>query len=527
MLLTELLQLPRLELRIAWGREHLDRQIRRVYTTELLHSGAYLRGGELVLSSTLWWHGPEDSETFVSEMVDGGAVALAAGTAMIGAIPSDLVDACARHDLVLLHVPDHVSFGTITEAVTEHNHAERDAGLDRLFSLRRELANRITEQGLDGALDLAAEELGITTWLTDFAGRPRSGTCPLTSTARLEISDWAMSAPATATHRRVDGESFSLIPVDDRPSWVQSRAYLACAGDLRRWPAQSRAVIDELRHYAAVEIAREEADRGPRRAFLARVAAELLRPEPSLTTVEALMTAAELSPDQAHRVIAASTDDPRNGPAMPLALLTSAADLLAITPTVIEFTGDAFAIVSDRHGAPTSQQWRVQIQAAAQRITRGPIQLRVGIGGTHPGADGLCNSWSEANHALSIARGSGNQTVGIGAIEDVDTIDVVLTSVPGHIQDVFRRTVLGPICDYDATHGSHLLKTLEAALTSDCGTTELAARQHLHPNTLRYRLRRVEELTGRDLAHWQDRLEVLVALRIHVSSRHGGEDLLS
>ncbi|PLW71130.1 hypothetical protein C0036_19460 [Streptomyces sp. DJ] len=59
------------------------------------------------------------------------------------------------------------------------------------------------------------------------------------------------------------------------------------------------------------------------------------------------------------------------------------------------------------------------------------------------------------------------------------------------------RAVLGPLLDLPADDRSALLGTLDAWL--DCGGSarETGRRLYCHPNTVRYRLRRVEALTGR------------------------------
>ena len=44
--------------------------------------------------------------------------------------------------------------------------------------------------------------------------------------------------------------------------------------------------------------------------------------------------------------------------------------------------------------------------------------------------------------------------------------------------------------------------------------TEVADMLHLHVNTLRYRVGRIEQLTGRDLARLEDKLDFFLALRM-------------
>ena len=47
-----------------------------------------------------------------------------------------------------------------------------------------------------------------------------------------------------------------------------------------------------------------------------------------------------------------------------------------------------------------------------------------------------------------------------------------------------------------------------------CRWRATAAALHIHHNTLRYRLKRVEELTGRDLSLVADRLDMQIALLV-------------
>lgn len=75
------------------------------------------------------------------------------------------------------------------------------------------------------------------------------------------------------------------------------------------------------------------------------------------------------------------------------------------------------------------------------------------------------------------------------------------------------ETVLGPVLAYDAAHGGQLLPSVRAWLAHDRRTRAAAAALHVHPNTLGYRVRRFEELSGRSLQSTADLAEVWLALQ--------------
>ncbi len=70
----------------------------------------------------------------------------------------------------------------------------------------------------------------------------------------------------------------------------------------------------------------------------------------------------------------------------------------------------------------------------------------------------------------------------------------LLAGRPGARPEDVVRTVLGPLADADH---AHLLQGLGAYLSAG-SATDAAALLHVHPQTLRYRLRRVAAVTGRD-----------------------------
>jgi len=77
----------------------------------------------------------------------------------------------------------------------------------------------------------------------------------------------------------------------------------------------------------------------------------------------------------------------------------------------------------------------------------------------------------------------------------------------------YSRRHLGPLIEHDAARKGALVATLRAYL--ETGEQQHAAKRlRVHPNTLRYRLDRIREITGLDLEDPETRLNLSVALRV-------------
>lgn len=94
---------------------------------------------------------------------------------------------------------------------------------------------------------------------------------------------------------------------------------------------------------------------------------------------------------------------------------------------------------------------------------------------------------------------------------DAQPLPVLLATAPLQ-SEALARSVLGKVLDLPEEDRRMLIQTARVWLACAGSTSTAAKELHLHRNTVRYRLRRVEQLTGRDLAHPASTAEVYVAL---------------
>ena len=121
-----------------------------------------------------------------------------------------------------------------------------------------------------------------------------------------------------------------------------------------------------------------------------------------------------------------------------------------------------------------------------------------------------------AVEALDVTVQEQSKALTIGARDGgpgVDSHERLLASVPTPVLRSFTERLLGPLADYDARHNADLLPTLRSFLACDGSWSACATRMYVHVNTVRYRIGRIEALTGRDLSALADRVDFFLALR--------------
>jgi purine catabolism regulator len=146
---------------------------------------------------------------------------------------------------------------------------------------------------------------------------------------------------------------------------------------------------------------------------------------------------------------------------------------------------------------------------AASIGERTGAELRIGAGSAVDPVD-VGRSLREARYALQVCRLEGWPQAGFA---DLGTYRLLLSMTEPDALRAFADSTLDPLDAYDRDHGGELVISLRAFLEHNARWETAAAQLFVHRHTLRYRMRKVEELTGRDLNSSFDRMEFWLALR--------------
>ena len=496
-----LLEIPELRLRLRSGATLLDREVSRIYGTELPDPSRYLSAGELVLTGLLWWRDEDDAEPFVSALADAGATALAASGADTDGIPTELVRACERHRIPLLEVPPDLSFAVITERVVLALAGDRE---DSPGARKRLLSAATEHASLPELLRHGAAELDAPCWVLSATGRivASGGPEPLDATS-------AARAFVEAGGRTVVQDGLTSLPLGDRSPlpWL-----LVVGGDRADRPPARAAVAEELASLVALDRSRSEQIRG----VTDRLAAPLLRLVGGAALSEGELSgglgATGLTTDTALRVLLLRAPEPVRGVGVQLLV-----ELLAEHPGrsfVGELTqqGDQACALVEADEWP--QDWAETATAAlsaVEPLLRGG-QVLVGIGGPATIA-GLRGASEEARHALALAA-RGTDRIAVVSGEQIGTHQLLLAGVADELRHSVRRRTLGPLLAYDEAQQGDLVRTVRVFLECSGSPGAAAKALHVHVNTLRYRITRASELLGKDLTDFPTQVDVYLALCI-------------
>lgn len=158
------------------------------------------------------------------------------------------------------------------------------------------------------------------------------------------------------------------------------------------------------------------------------------------------------------------------------------------------------------------RRFATEISASLERSAG--LDISVGIGPVADGLDQVPGARHWADRVLHALAAEGSER----SVADVDDVRSVVTLVELAARDAGELDMIpGPvdaICAYDAEHGTPYAETLLAFLDAFGDASKAAVELSIHENTLRYRIRRLQELFSITLSDPDERLVAWLRLRI-------------
>jgi len=501
--IRDILAVPGLALRLVAGEPSVDRPVRWVHSSELEDPTPWLKGGEILLTTGAGiGTTPAKQRAYVKRLAAAGLAGLGLGLGFgHERVPKALVTAAEEAGFPLFEVPYPVPFIAITEAVFTRLLSEQYDMLQRAVDAEHVLTRSVMEGGgVHGIAASLARVGGGWALLLDLHGVALAAAPDEAEARATRIWDEVRAS-------RPDGTGFSLTLVDGgdhvwvQPVGAQGRVEAFLAVGKRDAPTQiDRIVAGHALSLFAIELAK------------ARAVAEAERRLQG-DFFDAL-TSGALAGSELARGLA------RFGFAKDERLVV--VDLEGLEPDALAYAaedhlsrgGRGYLISRAEHGVhvllgddPEPDVGELR-KAIAERAG-GEAQIRLGAGSAVPAAE-AGRSLREARYALQVCRLEGWDAAGF---EDLGTYRLLLSMTDPDALRAFADSMLAPLDTYDRDHRGELQASLRAFLQHNARWETAAGELYVHRHTLRYRMRKVEELTGRDLSSSFDRMEFWLALR--------------
>lgn len=489
----DLLRSPALEMRLLGGAAGIGRRVAWAHVSELEDPTPWLLGSELIMTTGMAIpRGAQQQALYIDRLDDAGVAGLALSARLhVPPLHPAFLEAAEARGFPVLEVPLPVPFIAIAQAVAAAVQGDMSQSLSaqlQVFGVLRWLA----VEGLTNAeiFDRLEALSGFTLFVC-------------TSDGQALLPGVAGPPP----------ELMDLIPrVPDGPPTIPGGYALpvtvpACPVGfliaLRRpgVVAAGLAVVQHIVTVAALQLA------------IVRHDLAILRREGAETLAELL--GGVLDTEAARRRLARLGFDPER----PLVLVMLRG---GFEVTEDETLADRLAFVETPHLIlRQEQQILVLLPASPQGMQLIRSLEGVSAGASRPFDGGAAFDIPRREALWAVARAE--EGGGGLAVYGADAAGRWLAEDTAGIR-ALTDAVLGEVLAYDRAHRSELVLTVRTWMERDRHTAAVAFALAIHPNTLAYRLRRFERLSGRSLTSTADLAEVWLALHAaeHLAAEPAG-----
>ncbi len=514
-------------LELATGEEAADAPVRWVHITELPDPTPWLSGGELILTTGLQLTSPKRQTDFARLLAQNHLAGLGFGTGFAhDTVPEALLTAATEVGLPVFEVPYELPFIALTEKAFTRLVNEQYEVLQRGIAIHKRLERLVLEErGLDELVRALSAAIGGAVTVLDAHGETlaeRAFRRPLPERAiqlvRDEVRARAARGPGggedgdgsefAPDHPDIAGRSLAL-PVSTRGHGVP-QAWLVAARDAGGLGDFERLILQQAVTVVALELMRQRAMRDTERRLAGDVLAEAVgTPTGGGQPLSERELASRLRPfgvgSDAAVLVFATPDPATLEPELDRFMREAGVGaLVAARENLLCAVVDASSNELDPVGLATRA--REALAGAGQPAPRAAASRVAPVAA-------LRRSFHEARCALEAAAMANGSAPEVASYRDLGAFQLLLALQDDEALRLYCDSVLGPLENGGGEYGDELLRSLEAFIEQN-GQWEKAARElFCHRHTLRYRIRRVEELTGRDLKSARDRIEFWLALR--------------
>ena len=506
--------LDELDLDLAAGTGAAAAPVRWVHISELEDPTPWLSGGELMLTTGIPLDSAAKQRSFVRLLADSNLAGLGFGIGFSHRkLPKALVEEAEKRDFPLFEVPYSTPFIAITEKAFARLVNEQYEVLQRGIAVQRRLERLVLEErGLEEIAATIASAVGGTVAVLDGRGERLAG-----RGFRRELSADAIGAirkealghvgdghPFVPAHPSVAGRALAHPVVS--PGGGPPQAWVVIVRDSGGLGDFERLILQQAVAVVALELMRRRVARETERRLAGDVLAGALGGRMEATELRRRLEPFGIGDEAA--VLVFSLDHPAAAVGALERALAADACPAVVAPHSIGSRELLCAVVDAADRDPVDV-------AADARKALAPERGTVRVAASRPASpERLRHSFHEARCALEATAFDHNGSAPeVASWRDLGAFTLLLSIQDDEALSLYCDSVLGPIEQGDEEYGGELLRSLEAFIEQN-GQWEKAAREvFCHRHTLRYRMRKVEELTGRDLSRAHDRIEFWLALR--------------
>ncbi|MBS3182448.1 PucR family transcriptional regulator [Leucobacter manosquensis] len=481
-------------------------EIRWAHVTELVDPSPWLLGKELLLTTGISLvDKPEEWDAYCRRLRDAGVAAIGFSTGPSlphRTVPEELVAAARQHEVALVHVPHDTLMQHVVQEVSNALHQAQNQDLMRSLSLQRQLSEAASSpDGAQRIIDVLAQVLRYQVVVLDdrlrTIARSDSG-----AEARIEpIRDQLKS-------RLRDGLRWSISEGGVHDTLVVLP--LGTAGRLSgiltvvspgAITMHGRATLGLVASLLGILLERRYASQEHRRMRETQLLERLLDDITTLPETVEYFTKADVNIVHSHVLCASEPQD----------------------QTALEgFVVEALGLCEEVVVAGSGSERLFLLLGTEPRVIDAltPLVVAAGLGpaglSERRALEDVQESVAQARFVRSVAASRD-----VPVLERIDTggYRALMMLGTAEVRHQFADTVLSAIDASDASQGTELFTTVRAYVTALGNHAATAEALGVHRHTVRSRLLRITQLTGRDLTLPENFLELWMAIEFRTSNR--------